>query len=537
MRKRFLSHAVMAALAVSGSLAVPALAQAQAKGTLVYCSEASPEGFDTAQFTTGTTFDAADQAMFNRLVDFKIGTTEMIPSLAQSWTVSPDGKTVIFRLRPGVKFHTTEYFTPSREFNADDVVFTFERMVNKDHPFNKAYPVQFPYAADTGLDSNIAAVEKVDAMTVAFHLKSADFDFLAKVAMPFASIQSAEYTAKLLQEGKAAQINQLPVGTGPFTFVRYQKDAQIRYKANGSYWEAGLPKVANLVFAITKDASVRFQKLKANECQISVYPAPADVAAMKSNPALKVLEAPGFNIGYVNYNTEKGHTKSADVRRALDMAINRDAIIKAVYQGYAVSATNPMPPSLYGYDKGLKNPAYNPEEAKKLLAKAGLPDGFELNLWAMPVQRPYNPNAKLMAEMIQSDWAKIGVKAKIVSYEWGEYIKRMKNGEHDSGMMGWTGDFASPDNFLSLLICSSVGGNNYARYCSKDFDALVLKARGVRDEAERAKLYTQAIGIFKKDMPWSTIAHSVTNQPARKEVQNFQVIPFGLNQFKYVSLK
>ncbi|HEX5786116.1 MAG TPA: ABC transporter substrate-binding protein, partial [Burkholderiaceae bacterium] len=272
-------------------------------------------------------------------------------------------------------------------------------------------------------------------------------------------------------------------------------------------------------------------------CQISVYPAPADVAAMKSNPALKVLEAPGFNIGYVNYNTEKGHTKSADVRRALDMAINRDAIIKAVYQGYAVSATNPMPPSLYGYDKGLKNPAYNPEEAKKLLAKAGLPDGFELNLWAMPVQRPYNPNAKLMAEMIQSDWAKIGVKAKIVSYEWGEYIKRMKNGEHDSGMMGWTGDFASPDNFLSLLICSSVGGNNYARYCSKDFDALVLKARGVRDEAERAKLYTQAIGIFKKDMPWSTIAHSVTNQPARKEVQNFQVIPFGLNQFKYVSLK
>ena len=128
--------------------------------------------------------------------------------------------------------------------------------------------------------------------------------------------------------------------------------------------------------------------------------------------------------------------------------------------------------------------------AKALLAKAGYPNGFELSLWAMPVQRPYNPNAKLMAEMIQSDWAKIGVKAKIVTYEWGEYLKRMKRGEHDAGLMGCTGDYASPDNFLGVLLsCEAVNGSNYSRYCNKEFDALIIKARTLNDQAERAKLY------------------------------------------------
>ena len=166
---------------------------AHAAGTLIYCSEASPEGFDSAQYTGGSTFDAAGHAMFNRLVEFEKGSTKTIPGLAESWTASPDGKGYTFKPRKGVKFHTTDYFTPSRDFTADDVVFTFGRMTDKNHPFNKAYPVEFPYASDTGLDGNIVKVEKVDANTVKFTLKDPDADLLAKIAMPFASIQSAEY--------------------------------------------------------------------------------------------------------------------------------------------------------------------------------------------------------------------------------------------------------------------------------------------------------------------------------------------------------
>ncbi len=186
----------------------------------------------------------------------------------------------------------------------------------------------------------------------------------------------------------------------------------------------------------------------------------------------------------------------------------------------------------------MKNAAFNPEKAKELLKKAGVAEGTEITLWAMPVQRPYNPNAKLMAEMIQADWAKIGIKGKITTYEWGEYLKRMKAGEHDTGLIGWTGDYASPDNFMGVLLtCEAVGGSNYARYCSKDFDALVLKARNSLDQKERTNLYMKAQEVFKKDLPWSTIAHSTVNQPMRKELNGFKISPFGDYNFEGVSVK
>ena len=464
-------------LAIALSLSAAAFAS-HAAGTLVYCSEGSPEGFDNAQYTGGNTFDASGHAMFNRLVGFKKGTTELEPSLATSWTISPDGTVYTFKLRPGVKFHSSASFKPSRDFNADDVIFTFARMTNKDLPFNKAYPAEFPYASDTGIADNIESVTKTDPLTVVFKLKKPDADTLAKVAMPFASILSDEFAAKLLAEGKASEINQQPIGTGPFQLRRYQKDSQIRYVKNKDYWDAKNVLVDNLVFAITTDAYVRYQKLKADECQIMSYPKPQDIAAMRNDPNLKVDSAPGFNIGYLAYNMDKPLTAKAEVRQALDMAINRKAILEAVYQGQGQEAANPFPASLWSYNPALKNAPFNPEKAKELLKKAGVAEGTEITLWAMPVQRPYNPNAKMMAEMIQADWAKVGIKAKITQYEWGEYLKRMKAGEHDTGLIGWTGDYASPDNFLGVLLtCEAIGGSNYARYCSKDFDALVLKAR------------------------------------------------------------
>ncbi|WP_374408455.1 ABC transporter substrate-binding protein [Hydrogenophaga sp.] len=513
-------------------------ASAHAAGTLIYCSEGSPEGFDTAQYTAGTTFDAAGHALFNRLTQFKKGGTDVEPSLAESWTVSTDGLTYTFKLRKGVKFHTTEYFKPGRDLTADDVIFTIERMVNKDHAFNKAYPAQFPYASDVGLEGNTESVTKTDPLTVVVKLKKPDPDLLVKLAMPFASVLSKEYADKLLAEGKASMINQQPVGTGPFVLRRYEKDAQIRYVKNKDYWNAKNVLVDNLIFAITTDASVRFQKLKAGECHIMSFPKPQDIAAMKADPNLKVDTAPGFNIGYLSYNTEKAPMSKLEVRQALDMAINRKAIIDAVYQGQGQEASNPFPASLWSYNKSLKNAAYNPEKAKELLKKAGVADGTEITLWAMPVQRPYNPNAKLMAEMIQADWAKVGIKAKITQYEWGEYLKRMKNGEHDTGLIGWTGDYASPDNFLGVLLtCEAVGGSNYARYCSKEFDGYTLKARNSTNLKERTELYMKAQEVFKKDLPWTTIAHSTVNQPMRKGVSGFVISPFGDYNFEGVGVK
>ena len=265
------------------TLALTAIAPiANAATTLVYCSEASPAGFDPSQYTSGTDFDASAETVFNRLTQFQRGGTEVEPGLATKWDVSNDGLQYTFHLRQNVKFHTTDYFNPTRDFNADDVLFTFQRLLDPNNAFRKAYPAESPYFTDMGLNTTIKSVEKLDDNTVRFNLNNVDAAFVQNLAMSFASVQSAEYAARLLKEGKAADLNQKPVGTGPFVFKRYQKDSQIRYAANKAYWKPEDVKIDNLIFAITPDPSVRIQKLKKNECQVTLFPRPADLAALKA---------------------------------------------------------------------------------------------------------------------------------------------------------------------------------------------------------------------------------------------------------------
>lgn len=509
-----------------------------AASNLVYCSEGSPAGFDPGQYTTGTDFDAASETVFNRLAQFERGGTRALPALATKWDVSDDGLTYTFHLRPGVQFHTTDYFTPSREFNADDVLFTFERMLDKGHPFRKAYPSEFPYFVDMGMDKNITKVEKLDDLTVRFTLNHVDAAFIQNLAMNFAAIHSAEYADQLLQAGQADQINQKPIGTGPFVFSRYQKDAQIRFKGNKDYWNPEDVKIDNLIFAITTDASVRAQKLRAGECQITLNPRPADIEALQKDPNIDVPSQPGFNLGYIAYNVEHEPLGKLEVRKALDMAIDKKSIIEAVYQGAGQLAVNALPPTQWSYDESIKGTEHNPDKARELLKQAGIEEGTEITLWAMPVQRPYNPNAKLMAQMIQSDWAKIGIKARIVSYEWGEYIKRGHAGEHDAMLIGWTGDNGDPDNWMNTLYgCDAVNGNNWSRWCDAEYDKVVKDAKRITDQRERTELYKKAQAIIQQQLPITPIAHSTVYQPMRNSVEGFEISPFGRNSFYGVENK
>jgi len=525
---------LLTALLSAGLLAGSPLAYAA--NSLVFCSEGSPAGFDTAQYTTSIDNDAAEP-IYNRLAEFERGGTAAIPALATRWEVSEDGLTWTFHLREGVKFHTTQWFTPTRDFNADDVLFTFNRMLDPQHPFRKAYPTEFPYFTAMSLDTNIARVEKTGPMTVVMQLNAVDAAFTQNLAMSFASILSAEYAGQLLKAGKPGEINQKPVGTGPFVFQRYQKDSNIRYAANKTYWDPRQVKLDNLIFSINVDASARMQKLRKNECQVSLSPRPADIEGLKADASLQVIEKPGFNLGYIAYNVQHPPFDQLPVRQALDMAINKDEILKAVYQGQGQKAVNAMPPTQWSYDDTLVDAPYNPEKAKALLAAAGVKEGTEITLWAMPVQRPYNPNARLMAEMLQSDWGKVGLKVKIVSYEWGEFIKRTKNGEHDITLIGWTGDNGDPDNWLGTLYsCDAVGSNNYSMWCDKAYDTLVKKAKTITDRAQRTVLYKQAQQLIKQQVPMTPIAHSTVNQPLSAKVDGFKVSPFGRSIFSGVSL-
>ncbi|MDX6752519.1 ABC transporter substrate-binding protein [Geminicoccaceae bacterium 1502E] len=523
--------------ALLGAVSMLALGAAAEAKTLVFCSEGSPEGFNPQLFTSGTTFDASSRQVYNRLIQAERGTTNLGPGLAESHTVSDDGKEYTFKLRQGVKWHTTKDFTPSRDFNADDVIFSFARMSDAEHPFHKLGGGQYEYFVGSGLADLLEKVEKLDEHTVRFVLKNPDATFIPVLSMDFASILSAEYGEQLEKAGTLERMDLEPVGTGPFQLVAYQKDAVIRFKANPDYYE-GKAALDNLVFAITPDASVRWQKVKAGECHVMPYPNPADLEDMKANDSIKLMQQEGLNIGYLGFNVETAPMDDKRVRQALNLAINKQSIIDSVYQGAGVAAKNPMPPTLWGYNKAVEDYPHDPEKARKLLEEAGHGDGFKTQLWAMPVQRPYNPNARRMAELIQADWKEIGVDAEIVSYEWGEYLKRTQAGEAPSFMLGWTADIADPDNFLGVLLgCDAAGATNRARWCNEEFDQLIKKAKKINDQAERAKLYEEAQLVFKEDAPWVTIAHSIVFKPVRNEVVDFKIDPFGGHVFYGVDLE
>ena len=529
---------VRAALCLSVATAALGLLSGQASAkTLVYCSEAAPEGFDPALYSTNSTWDASSKPIYGRLVEFENGTTKLLPGLAESWTVSDDMLTYTFKLRPGVKFQTTDYFTPTRDMNADDVVFSFDRQRLTDNPWH-AYIAGASYEMYAGMDmqSTVKDITKVDDLTVKLVLSQPNASILSNLAMDLGSILSKEYADKLAAAGTPEKLNSEPIGTGPFQFVGYQQDAAVRFKANPTYWGTK-PKLDELVFAITADPTTRMQRLRAGECQVAAYPAPAEVPDLKADPNLVVMEKPGLNVAYLAYNTLTPPFDKIEVRKALNMAIDKKAILQSVFQGLGEVAKNPIPPAMGGYNDAVVDDPYDPVAAKKMLDDAGVKD-LKMKIWAMPVSRPYMPNARRVAELIQSDFQKVGVSVEVVSYEWAEYLKRARDKQRDGAIiLGGTSDNGDPDNLLSYFFsCAGVGGSNFANWCHQPFEDLLQKARTTVDPAERAKLYEQAQLIFKEQAPWATLDHSTVSLPMSKKVSGYVMDPLGSHRFEAVDL-
>lgn len=381
---RYPRNALLAAILLTTSAGLAAR-------PLVVCTEASPEGFDMAQYTTAVTADAAAETLFNRLVDFKPGTTDIQPALAERWEISDDGLTYTFHLRQGVKFHTTPWFTPTRDLNADDVLWSFQRQLDPKHPWHDKSSVGFPYFESMGFRELLKSVEKTDPHTVVFTLTRPEAPFLRDLAMAFTSIYSAEYADKLLAAGTTAELNSKPVGTGPFVFQRYNKDAQIRYKAHPDYFR-GAPPSETLVFAIASDNNVRLQKLRANECQVALYPKPDDVPSIKADPMLKVAEMEALVTGYIAFNTQHRYLSDVRVRQAIDMAFDRQTHIDQLFgRGNALLAVNPYPPTVMGYNRDNRNPPRDLDKARALLREAGVPEGTELTLFTRNGGGPTTP--------------------------------------------------------------------------------------------------------------------------------------------------
>lgn len=497
--------------------------------SIIYCSEGSPEGFNPQTVTSGVTIDATSKQLYNQLITFQSNENSISPSLAKSWHVTRDGKKVTFYLRKNVSFHQTPYFTPTRHFNADDVLFSFNRVLNKKHPFHHLSGGKYPFFQSVEFSNLIESIEKINDYTVRFKLTRADNSLLVNLATDFAVILSKEYADQLIQVNQLERIDNQPIGTGPFKLKEYRAGSLIRYSVNKSYWDDVSP-LEQLIFDITPSNTGRLTKLLAGECDVAAYPIAHDKIIQHDNLSLDHVTA--LNVGYLAFNTQKPPFNNKLVRKAVAHAINKKAILDTVYYGdvEAVEATTIIPNTSWAYDESIRTPSYSIDTAKQLLAEAGFVDGFTMDLWAMPVQRAYNPDAVTMAKLIQADLSKIGVTVNIIKdYQWSTFLKLVAQGEHQSVLLGWSADHPDPDNFFTpLLSCaSSATGNNRAFWCNEKFDEVIFKALQTTNVQQRKKYYSQALHLISDDLPLLPIAHAKRFQARSNQVKGALLNAYG----------
>ncbi|WP_442956610.1 ABC transporter substrate-binding protein [Planococcus sp. CAU13] len=493
--------------------------------SLIFGRGGDSVSLDPITVTDGESFKVTKN-IFDTLVNFGEQDTEIEPALASDWTAEEDGLTYVFTLEEGVKFHD------DTDFNAEAVVANFERWAAGDADSFPYYQSMFGGFGDEE-GHVIESVEATGDYEVTFTLKRPMAPFLKNLAMsPFGIASPTAFE----EAGDAFGDN--PVGTGPFKFVEWKRNDLVRIEKFDGYWVEGEPKLDEVVFRSIPDNSGRLNALLAGEIDLADGINPSDAATIEGDENLQLFERPSMNVGYLGLTSTREPFDDPLVRRAMNHAIDRQAIVDAFFEGRGEVAKNPMPPVISGYNDDIEGYEYDPEKAKELLEEAGLGDGFEMELWAMPVPRPYMPDGQKVAEAIQSDLAEVGITANIVSYEWATYLEKAANGEADAFLLGWTGDNGDADNFIYVLLDQdNIGSNNYTYYENPELHEILIQAQTEVDEDARNELYMQAQEIIHEDAPWVPLAHSTPLLAGGKNVINFKAHPTGSDKLASVDIE
>ncbi|MFK9094038.1 ABC transporter substrate-binding protein [Bacillus salipaludis] len=502
----------------------PGTSNGSKKDTLVYGRGGDSTSLDPITTTEGEAFKVTEN-IYETLLEYGEKDTTIQPGLAEKWEASDDGLTYTFKLRQGVKFHD------GTDFNADAVVFNFDRWMNGNDEKFPYYTMFGGYKADEG--HVIKEVKAIDANTVQFVLKRPQAPFLKNLAMSPFGIASPEAVKKWGDDFRSH-----PVGTGPFKFVEWKKKDRIVVEKNPDYWQKGLPKLNKIIFRVIPENAARLNALAKGEIDVMDGLNNSDEETVKSNDKLQIIERPSMNVGYIGLTNTRKPFDNKLVRQAINYAVDKKSIIDAFYGGKALPAKNPMPPSIEGYNDAIQEYPYDLEKAKALLKEAGYEKGFKMELWAMPVARPYMPEAQKVAEVIQESLSKIGVTAEIKSVDWATYLEKATKGEFDAFMLGWTGDNGDPDNFIyTLLDKDSIGSNNYAYYSNDELHDILIEAQTETDQSKRNELYKKAQEIIHEDAPWVPLVHSTPLLAASKDVLNYVPHPTGSECLSKVEFK
>jgi ABC-type transport system substrate-binding protein len=520
-----MKHKLMAALCLvlAGGMTVLA-ADSKAGGMLVFGKPKDARVLDPGGIDEGNSSNVASN-MFESLLAYKPGTTEIIPWLAKSYSVSKDNLEITFHLRTDVKFHD------GTTMDADAVVFSLKRQNDKTNPFNQFGPWKYWSAKGwSATDKNPGLVKdivKLDNQTVKVILNQPDQSILYNFALYFTAVVSPTAVQKL-----GAEFKNHPVGTGPFQFVEWVKDDHIALKRFEGYWGVK-PHLNGIIFKVFPDEQARILALKKGEADMIDPPGPEGLKAIEGDPNLKVQRVELLSIGYLALNCETGPLVDKRLRQALSYAVDRKAILASVYGKTGIAEKLPLPSLLWGYDKSIPDYEFSPAKAKALVKASGAKTPIKLNIMYLPAWRPYNPSGKRVAEIMQAELKEVGFDAEIRTFDLGTYWDNLDAGKFDVAMTGWTGE-GDPDDFLFNLFTE--GYNNSSRWKNKEYVDLVTKAKFQSTIPERSKLYYKAEKILMQDAPILMLARGVQFRPMNKKVSGFVVSPTGLMDFVGVTM-
>lgn len=485
----------------------------KASDTIIYAQGAEPRGLDPALVDDGESAKVMSN-IYEGLLKYNKDSTKVEPSLAKSWDISPDGLSYTFHLQEGVKFQD------GTDFDADAVKFNIDRQLPPQVTADMAY-ASFVY-------DSVKDVQVVDKNTVKINLKAPSTPLLSNLAM----IMSAPIVSPKALKDNNNNVNQAPVGTGPYKFVKWSKDENIVLVRNDEYWGTkALTK--NVIFKFIKDNSARVVALNNGEADI-IDGIDATVVKQITDAGQKIFQAPGMNINYMAYNTSKAPFNNAKLRTAISQSVNVPELVKSLYQGYSEPATSVLPTFMEGYDKSIAQAAYDPEAAAKAIKAAGL---TSVHMITYTNPRPYNSaNGQALAEAVQGYLAKVGVTATIDAFDWTTYKEKLKGGDYDICFYGWIGDNGDPDNFMYLLAHPDPT-MNVALYKNPEFNSLIKK--GVETPAGDARnaIYTQLEKIAAADAAWLPISHAETLCAYRSNVSDFYFHMTGITPLAGVSKK
>lgn len=501
----------------------------------VYCVNGQVNTFTPQKAGSGLIVDTLAAQLYDRLLDVDPYTYRLVPELADSWEVLDNGATYRFHLRSGVNFQTTAWFKPTRTLNADDVVFSFQRIFDRNHPWHAVNGSSYPYFDSLQFAESVQSVRKLDNRTVEFRLAKPDASFLWHLATHYASVMSAEYADKLTALDREEQFDREPVGTGPFKLSEYRAGQYIRLIRHDQYWR-GQPLMPQVVVDLGSGGTGRLSKLLTGECDVLAWPAASQLTILRDDPRLRLNLRPGMNIAYLAFNTNKPPLDNPEVRHALALAINNQRLMQSIYYGTAETASSILPRASWAYDNESKITEYSPRRAREKLRELGI-NNLTLQLWVPTSSQAWNPSPLKTAELIQADMAQVGVEVKIVPVEGRFQEARLMDMSHDLTLAGWSTDSNDPDSiFRPLLSCAAIHSQtNYAHWCDRPFDNLLQKALASQQLASRIEAYTAAQHRLADQLPVLPLASSLRLQAYRYDMKGLVLSPFGNASFAGVS--